>query len=461
MHAAGRHPTGERPTALQRGVDRVDQSLDPCEVLANVRPLILVIDRDGVVQQAFGAPGGVAGYRTEELVGRQSLELVSDADRLELTHVFAPDGDYPVLRNPSPFPVHVIGPRGERELVDLLPHGIDENGSGWVLTVMPRRDYPASFKVLDLMLDGASLETVLRELVTHQVRSTQEARIDPHIVIRPLGSDRLMVSAERNPISDALQTLVDAANDRLWRDVVDAETVEFTTRQLPAIFRLAAESEGFGSCAVTRIDIDGQLEAVMVTMVDDPLGTAKSGNVAINQRELTRIVRHTVHRDVADRRLKVAALQDALTGLFNRGRFDQLLDAFSGRDATLMFIDLDHFKLVNDQFGHRVGDEVLIEVANRLRRACRPDDVIARIGGDEFAVLLTDTDERTARSISDRLLRSIGAPLPSHLGPTSISASVGFARQISPTNPAELLHTADRAMLTGKRAGRSRVVVGD
>lgn len=435
--------------------------LDPGEVLAHVRPLVLVIGRDGVVQQAFGAPGGLAGYRTAELVGRQSLELVSESDRLELKHVFAPDGDYPVLHSPSPFPVRVNGPRGERELVDLLPHGLAHNDGGWVLTVMPRREYPAPLKVLDLMLDGASLETVLRELVTHQARSTQEARVDPHIVIRPMDSDRLIVSPERNSISDALQALVDAGNDRLWRDVASDDTVEFTVGQLPAILRLEAEPACFGRCAVTRIDIDGQLEAVMVTMVDDPLGTAKSGNVAINQRELIRIVRHAVYRDVADRLLRVAALQDALTGLFNRGRFDQLLGAFAGLDATLLFIDLDHFKLVNDQFGHRVGDEVLIEVANRLRRACRPHDVIARIGGDEFAVLLTDTDEETARSISDRLLRSIAAPLPAHLGPSAISASVGFARQIGPTNPAELLHAADRAMLTGKRAGRARVVVGD
>ncbi len=437
------------------------KQLDATDVLAKVRPLVLVLDRDGVVAQAHGAPGGIAGYRTEELVGRQSLDLVSEADRLELMHVFAPDPDFPVLPKPSPFPVRVVGPNGERELVDLLPHSLDESAGGWVITVMPRGDYPAPLKVLDLILDGASLETVLRELVTHQARSTQEARLDPHIVIRPTSSDRLMVSPERNAISDALQTLTDARNDRLWRDVPDDGSVELNSEQLPAILRLAAEVGGFRTCTVTRIDIDGRLEAVMATMVDDPGGNAMAGNVAINQRELTRIVRHTVYRDVADRLLKAAALQDALTGLSNRGRFDQLLSAFTGRDATLMFIDLDHFKLVNDEFGHRVGDEVLIEVANRLRRACRPGDVIARIGGDEFAVLLTDTDEHIARSISDRLLRSIAAPLPAQLGPTSISASVGFARQISPTNAAELLHAADRAMLNGKRAGRARVVIGD
>jgi len=185
------------------------------------------------------------------------------------------------------------------------------------------------------------------------------------------------------------------------------------------------------------------------------------GNVAINQRELVKTVRLAVRRDVDDRTLRAAALEDSLTGLSNRGRFDQLLSSFDGRDATLLFIDLDHFKSINDQFGHSVGDQVLIQVACRLRSACRPVDVIARIGGDEFAVLMTDTDEETARAISDRLLEAIARPLPDHLGPKSISASVGFAHQCSPTNPADLLHAADRAMLSGKRSGRAQIVVGD
>ncbi len=432
--------------------------LSPGDVLANVRPLVLVVTRDGTITQAFGAADGVAGYRTDDLAGRHALDLVTKADRVALMDMFVPNSEVPVVHNPSPFPVLAIGPRGERELVDLVPRGLDDD-AGWVVTVMPRREFPTPVRVLDLMMDGASLETVLRELVTHQASTTQEVRVDPHIIMRPERADRAVISSDRSPISDALLTLVDAQNERLWRTVPSGTTAGYSTAQLPPVLRLAAEHEGFDSCTVTRIDLDGRLEAVMVTLVADGARAALSGNVVINERELIKIVRHTVQRDVADRVLQAAARQDSLTGLSNRGRFDQLLSSFQGRDATLLFIDLDHFKSVNDRFGHSAGDQVLIEVANRLRRACRPEDVIARIGGDEFAILLTDTDESTARLISERLLEAIAEPLPDHLGPTTISASVGFARQNSPTDPAELLHAADRAMLSGKRSGRSCVVV--
>ena len=434
---------------------RVDSDV----ILAALRPLVLVVAADGVIAQAFGAAEGVVGYETVDFVGRHVLDFVTESDRLELIHAFTPSAHQTMVQSPSPFPVRLAGRNGERELVDVLPRRLDTVEGGWVLTIMPRRDCPTPIRVLDLMMDDASIETVLSALVTHQARSTKEARVDPHIVLRPDRPDRVIVSSERNRVADALLTLVDSHNDRLWRHLAAASTAEYRISELPAILRLTAESEGFTSCRVTRVDIDDRLESVMVTMIADPTGAATFGNVTINQRELIKIVHHTVRRDVAERALRTAALQDALTGLSNRGQFDHMLTSFAGHDATLLFIDLDHFKSINDQYGHSIGDQVLIRVASRLKNACRPRDVVARIGGDEFAVLLTDTDEETAHSIAQRLLEAVSRPLPGHLGPKSITASVGFARRLCPTSPSDLLHAADRAMLSGKRSGRAQIVV--
>ncbi len=435
--------------------------LDPLAVLAHVRSLILVIDRVGNITDAHGASDGFVGHRTRDLPGRHVLELVSESDRADLKQMFLPQNNYPILHNPSPFPIRLVGADGETETADVQPRGFTENGGGWVVTITPRRHFPNSMDVVDLLIDGATLETVLRALITHQAHSVEEAHVDPHIVLCHSGKDPMVISPRGSPSAEAMRTLVDARNDRLWRDMSSGHSVEYSVEQLPAVLRLAAEADGVDSCTVTRIDVDDHAECVLVTLISDASAAVTSGNFAINQREQIRFITHAVRRDAADRALRAAALEDALTGLSNRGRFDQLLEAFDGANATLLFIDLDHFKAVNDQFGHRVGDAVLIEVADRLRRACRPTDLIARIGGDEFAVLLTDTDEATARSISERLLASITDPLPEHLGPVSISASVGYARRNAPTDVKDLLHAADRAMLSGKRSGRSCLIVGD
>ena len=122
----------------------------------------------------------------------------------------------------------------------------------------------------------------------------------------------------------------------------------------------------------------------------------------------------------------------------------------------MLFIDVDHFKTVNDSFGHTVGDEVLVEVGRRIRSMCRPVDVIARLGGDEFAVLLADIDPTHAERISHRVLARISDPLPPGLGPERIAASGGLALT---SHDDDAVERADLAILASKRAGRAQLVV--
>jgi len=162
------------------------------------------------------------------------------------------------------------------------------------------------------------------------------------------------------------------------------------------------------------------------------------------------------------------AVTDALTGLFNRRHFNQQLEENVSRAArydeplALIFLDVDHFKSVNDRFGHHAGDRCLQALARTLRENVRDSDQIARIGGEEFAVLLIRADRELALSIAERLRDRIDdliieedPPLPVDL---TASLGIAFFREDG-DDPRSLMRSADRALYTAKRLGRNRVVI--
>jgi two-component system cell cycle response regulator len=167
----------------------------------------------------------------------------------------------------------------------------------------------------------------------------------------------------------------------------------------------------------------------------------------------------------AQRLLQLAA-HDRLTGIYNRGQFDLAL-AFElerarryGHPLSIAVLDLDHFKRVNDTFGHAAGDRVLIGVAQRLVAGMRSTDVVARYGGEEFALIFPQTDRYAAATRVEALRAQIAA-LPLTLADgrdIAITFSAGIAESPSDaTEAAELLDRADRRLLAAKRAGRDRV----
>ncbi len=165
-----------------------------------------------------------------------------------------------------------------------------------------------------------------------------------------------------------------------------------------------------------------------------------------------------VHRD-----LTALSAVDALTGLANRSTFNtalalELQDAVD-RETTVLFVDLDDFKDVNDVHGHHTGDELLRVVAARLSEATRPLDLCARIGGDEFAVLLRDTGEATAAQIAQRVVEVVSAPAGLDSVVVRVGASVGSATVVGADDPETLLHRADVAMYSAKAQGKARVQV--
>jgi diguanylate cyclase (GGDEF)-like protein/PAS domain S-box-containing protein len=174
-------------------------------------------------------------------------------------------------------------------------------------------------------------------------------------------------------------------------------------------------------------------------------------------------------RDVTDRKrleeeLAHQAFHDSLTGLANqllfRDRVDHALSRASRREETLavLFVDLDNFKTVNDSLGHPAGDSLLLAVAERLRACLRTVDTAARMGGDEFAILLEDNpDEAAAVEIADRILEALRQPFSLLGKEVFITASIGMAFSECGRDPTDvLLRNADLAMYRAKGSGRNR-----
>lgn len=170
-------------------------------------------------------------------------------------------------------------------------------------------------------------------------------------------------------------------------------------------------------------------------------------------------------RKANEARIDYLAHHDPLTGLINRynleNRLDQALLSAHRDDlrVAVMFIDMDRFKTINDTLGHHVGDQLLIEVARRLRDSVRESDIVARLGGDEFIVVLTHiTDEMDAAPLADKILRSLGQPYVFDGKELHSSPSIGIA--FYPVDGADgptLMKNADTAMYHAKERGRNNV----
>ncbi len=306
------------------------------------------------------------------------------------------------------------------------------------------------------------------------------------------------------------------------RDVTDRRRAEAELREAQERFRSAFEHAPIGMALMA---LDGRLfrvnramvqilgrstEELLITTVRDlthpddheacaeALGRLLSGQAPSLQLEL-RYIHHDGHpvwvslswslvrdlhgnalyfvcqmEDITERKasgeaLAHQAIHDPLTGLPNRTLFVDRLGreltraAAMNRRMAVLFLDLDRFKVVNDSLGHSAGDRLLVAVADRLSGAMRPDDVVARFGGDEFTVLCQNvTSAETAELIAERIGEVIAKPVPLVEGEVFVTASIGIAMSDGQHDtPETLLRNADAAMYSAKENGRDRSEVFD
>ncbi len=169
------------------------------------------------------------------------------------------------------------------------------------------------------------------------------------------------------------------------------------------------------------------------------------------------------------RQLRELASREPLTGLFNRRHFNEILEqqfAEASRydtELSCLMIDLDNFKQVNDTFGHPAGDKLLLLTAETITSQLRSADVAARFGGDEFVVLLPQTDAERARVLAERITEKLALDLAHQMPKVRLSMSIGIASlcQLQIEVPSALVHSADAALYQAKDAGKACIMTAE
>ncbi len=299
-----------------------------------------------------------------------------------------------------------------------------------------------------LILSSADLDTVLRKVLITARMSTVEISL---LLRRDMSSSRLAkYRLEKRSLIEEPIELVEITGDMLK----DADGYRQIARRVCG--------EDIRTCL--PIAADGAISGVLVASARRALETSESKQLADLADRLS-VACTNIRRSET---LYQKAHFDDLTGLINRHAFedrlrDQISRASRGEQGALLFIDLDSFKKVNDTEGHKAGDRLLVEIAERLKRSLREVDTIARLGGDEFAVIVPGCEsEKAVSQLCERLIKAIVKPVVVDRMEHTVGASIGVAMfPDDGESVEELIMKADSAMYRAKETGRARFAFFD
>ncbi|HEX7075686.1 MAG TPA: PleD family two-component system response regulator [Hyphomicrobiaceae bacterium] len=304
--------------------------------------------------------------------------------------------------------------------------------------------------------------------------------------VGPEGGHILLVDDSRRTAQRMVDMLARAGHQTVVESDLQAALIAAAEQKfdLLIVSLSLANADGLRLCSQVRsLDRTRHLPIIMIVDPSDEgrllrgldLGANDYLIRPIDRNEMLARVRTQIRRKRHSEQLRTRlaesvelSIKDALTGLFNRRYMETHLKALveqstaTGRPLSILVADIDLFKRINDTHGHAAGDQVLQEFANRFRRNTRGVDLVCRLGGEEFVVVMPNTDIRRASMIGERLRGCIaGEPFRTESGHSlAITASVGVASVESAADtPATLFRRADSALYMAKRAGRNRVVV--
>ncbi|HEY3142708.1 MAG TPA: diguanylate cyclase [Acidimicrobiales bacterium] len=421
---------------------------------------IVLLDHDGMIRWAGSSMERFFGYSPAELIGRRFDEMLTPDSVAPALEAFTSIDDAYEITPWGGVGVQIDVCHADGHAISCEAAAITTQRTGlpWYVVLIRQAGYEMALdKAITAMASGAPLGEVLALLVAaveHMVPQTGVAVCDrwlgDHFAVSAGGATSLLAAQPGSPWARALAS---------GKDVIAEDRSE-----LPGPLAALARAEGYEACWVHPValsDPEEPLAAIIVWRRFPGPPTRFTWNTMHKAGQLLRL---TLQWDRSHRRLEFAASHDALTGLHNRQAFQERLEAVTKNgegQAAVLFLDLDRFKPVNDGLGHQAGDRVLAVVSERLVSALRPGDLVARMGGDEFAVLC----ERLGRSdvvekVADRLLEVIRQPIRTPAGrQVIIDASIGVADVRPGTEAADaVLDRADEAMRRAKATGRGRWV---